>query len=197
MRSRWISAKRLSWTATVLALPTVLYGCGPASVGAPTPSVTVPSSLSLSPSASPTLAPPDRAQAGQVALQLYAGGGDAATGRYDCLTNAQTCPVTNTLRTRFAAFTDSARPNNAGAGSSDPVCRGCQSPFSDVKVSHVDVVGTSAIAYVNLYYGSSITPLAVVEVAQGTNVAVDDVLCVTNGQPQQSSSLYLVTQPTC
>ena len=185
--------------AVLLVVSALLYGCGPAS-GAPTSSATsqsIPASASPSFSESPTLAAPDAAQATQVALQLFAGGGDAATGRYDCLTNAATCPVTDRLRARFAAFADSARPNNAGGGSSDPLCRVCQSPFSDVKVNHVDVVGAQAIAYVDLYFGSGSIPLAVVEIDQGTDVAVDDVLCVVNGKPQQTSSLYLVTQPAC
>ena len=193
----------LVWAA-LAAVATVGCGASPsgtpktaASSAAPTPTASTPVT-SPATSASPSPPPsPDQAEAIQVALHLYSGGGSAQTGLRDCLTYVATCPVTDRLRARFSVFPDARQTSNAGGGSNDPICRGCQGPYSDVKVASVSMSPGGATVFVDLYTGPQFQPLAVVEVPSGTGLAVDDVLCVRGGKADPTSSLYLVTVPIC
>jgi hypothetical protein len=128
---------------------------------------------------------------------MYAGGGDAQMGRQDCLTDVSTCPVTERLRLRFGAFLDSAQTHNPGGGSTDPVCRGCQSPYSDARVADVTLTSNGAIVIVTLDFGSPI-PLAVIEVFQNGELLVDDIQCVRSSTAEPTTSLYLISGlPVC
>jgi hypothetical protein len=159
-----------------------------------TPSITAVGSPSSATSVAPTPIPD--AVAEQLALQMYSGGGSASTGYSDCLTLAATCPVTPRLRDRFQAFAGSRKPTNAGAGSTDPVCRGCQAAFPAVTVVSATTSASGATVIVALGSGDAVD-LAVTETVVGSTPLVDDILCVSNGQPEPQSSLYLVSTPTC
>ena len=136
------------------------------------------------------------AAAESVARQRCRGGGDSTNGREDCLTTVSSCPVTQALLARFSAFGGSDQPHNAGAGSQDPVCRGCQSLFNDVQPVSVTTNGSRVVVVVDVYYGSNPSPVAVIETS-GQNPQVDDLWCIVGGSPDSSTSLYSVSNPTC
>jgi hypothetical protein len=139
----------------------------------------------------------DPQQPDQVALELYAGGGTALSGYVDCLTTTGSCPVTARLMTRFSAFGDSRQAHNAGAGSSDPVCRGCQDGLVGVVVTSSVTSATGETVYVAIDDGGGPWPLAIIELKQGGDYLVDDVQCVKGGAPDPQTSLYLVSDPSC
>jgi len=128
-----------------------------------------------------------------VALALYAGGGTPLTGRFDCLTTTASCPLTVRLMERLSAFSDARQAHNAGGGSSDPFCRGCQDPFVSLTVTSWATDSTGAIVYVSLSDGGLVLPLAIIEVGEeGGDYLVDDVECVTGGAPDPQTSLYVI-----
>jgi len=129
-----------------------------------------------------------------MALALYAGGGTPLTGRFDCLTTTASCPVTARLMERLSAFSDARQAHNAGGGSSDPFCRGCQDPFATLTVTSWATDSTGATVYVSLSDGVWVLPLAIIEVGEeGGDYLVDDVECVNGGAPDPQTSLYLIT----
>ena len=133
------------------------------------------------PAASPALplSTYDPHQPEQVALELYAGGGTAR------------------LMARFSAFGDSRQAHNPGAGSSDPVCRGCQDGLVSVVVTGSVTSATGATVYVAVDDGGGPWPLAIIEVEQGSEYLVDDIECVKGGAPDPQTSLYLVSEASC
>lgn len=200
--------------AAIAALAGATLGCG--SPSGPTPTVSAaptnpvspisseppsaPAMPTVSPELTPTASPApastglDPTQPDQVALALYAGGGTPATGRLDCLTTTASCPLTTRLTERLPAFPDASQAHNAGGGGSDPFCRGCQVPFANLTVSGSTADPTGAIVYVVLTDGGTTIPLAVIEVQEeGGGYLVDDVDCVSGGEPDLSTSLYAIT----
>lgn len=151
------------------------------------------------PAASPALplSTYDPHQPEQVALELYAGGGTALSGYVDCLTTTSSCPVTARLMARFSAFGDSRQAHNPGAGSSDPVCRGCQDGLVSVVVTGSVTSATGATVYVAVDDGGGPWPLAIIEVEQGSEYLVDDIECVKGVAPDPQTSLYLVSEASC
>lgn len=198
----------------IAALAGAALGCGspsdssptisrsPTSPASPTPSEppSVPATPAISPASTPTPSPTpasaslDPTQPDQVALALYAGGGTPSTGRLDCLTTTASCPLTPRLTERLPVFPDASWAHNAGGGGSDPFCRGCQAPFADLTISSWTADPTGAIVYVVLSDGGTTIPLAIAEVQEeGGGYLVDDVDCVSGGEPDLSTSLYAIT----
>jgi len=121
------------------------------------------------------------------------GWGTPLTGRFDCLTTTASCPLTVRLMERLSAFSDARQAHNAGGGSSDPFCRGCQDPFVSLTVTSWATDSTGAIVYVSLSDGGLVLPLAIIEVGEeGGDYLVDDVECVTGGAPDPQTSLYVI-----
>ena len=183
-----------------VALAVIVVGCGTGGTASSTsssPRVSSSVGIMSSPGVLPTVRPPDAAAADAVALDLYNGGGDASTGRYDCLTHASTCPVTQRLRDRFHAFAGSSKEKNVGAGSADPICRVCEAPFTDVRVVSTSISASTVTVVVDIIFGADAVPLTVVETGSGSDIAVGDILCMKNGQALEQSSLYLVARPAC
>jgi hypothetical protein len=178
-------------SASPIASPTLVPATPSASIPA-TPSASAPA-----PSPSLPLSTYDPQQPDQVALELYAGGGTALSGYVDCLTTTSGCLVTPRLMARFSAFSDSNQAHNAGAGSTDPLCRGCQDGLVSVVVTSAVTSATGATVYVAIDDGGGPWPLAILEMAQGGDYLVDDVQCVKGGAPDPQTSLYLVSIPSC
>jgi hypothetical protein len=186
-------------SASPTASPTPVSATpGASATATPTASILATPSGS-GPAASPSLplSTYDAQQPDEVALELYAGGGTALTGYTDCLITTTSCPVTARLMARFSAFADSRQAHNSGAGSSDPVCRGCQDPMVSVTVTSLVTTTTGSTVYVAVSDGGTPLPLAIIEIQQGGDFLVDDVQCVNGSAPDPQTSLYLVSNPSC
>ena len=174
-----------SATLTAPSTPTASESASATPAASP-PSTPTPSPTAVSASFDPT-------QPDQMALALYAGGGTLLTGRFDCLTTTASCPVTARLMARLSTFPDARQAHNAGGGSSDPFCRGCQDPFATLTVTSWATDSTGATVYVSLSDGSWVLPLVIIEVGEeGGDYLVDDVECVNGGAPDSQTSLYLI-----